>query len=393
MSADTVREVTSQSWFSRIGQSFKGILFGLILFVVAFPVLFTNEGRAVKRQKTLEEGAQSVASVSADEVNPANDGALVHLTGKAVTDEMLEDPEFGVSAQAIKLQRSVEMYQWDETEQSDTKTKVGGGTETVTEYSYSQRWSSRLIPSSEFKDPAGHTNPTSMPFESKDLQADKVTVGAFRLSPSQVGGINNFQPLQLPEEVAVPHDLRGTTIRTPNGFYIGFDPAAPRVGDVRIQYKVAPMTDISLIARQVSDSFEPHTTKVGGTIQLLQIGTHSADAMFQKAQRDNKILTWLIRAGGFLLLWIGLKTVLRPLAVVADVLPILGKIVAAGSGLVAFLIAAIFWTITVAIAWLFYRPLLGVGLLVVAIGLAIALRSRLKKVEPASVPQSAPAVP
>ncbi|WP_339136467.1 MAG: hypothetical protein WGN25_01115 [Candidatus Electrothrix sp. GW3-4] len=56
MSDDSYTEVTNQSWFSRIGGAIKGIIFGFILFIIAFPLLFWNEGRAVKTYKTLKEG-------------------------------------------------------------------------------------------------------------------------------------------------------------------------------------------------------------------------------------------------------------------------------------------------------------------------------------------------
>ena len=77
MSADTFTEVTDQSWFSRIGGSIKGVLVGLILFVAAFPVLFWNEGRAVKTARSLTEGAAAVIEVSADAPDPGNEGKLV----------------------------------------------------------------------------------------------------------------------------------------------------------------------------------------------------------------------------------------------------------------------------------------------------------------------------
>ena len=60
MSNDSFTEVTHQSWGSRLGGAFKGIVFGIILFIVSFPLLFWNEGRAVKRHKTLEEGGGAV---------------------------------------------------------------------------------------------------------------------------------------------------------------------------------------------------------------------------------------------------------------------------------------------------------------------------------------------
>lgn len=37
-------ETTTQSWGSRLGDSLKGIIVGIILFIVSFPLLFWNEG-------------------------------------------------------------------------------------------------------------------------------------------------------------------------------------------------------------------------------------------------------------------------------------------------------------------------------------------------------------
>ena len=69
-----------------MGGSIKNVVFGLVLFVVAFPVLFKNEGRAVIAAKRLEEGRGAVVSLpTANAVDPANEGKLVHVTGRAAT--------------------------------------------------------------------------------------------------------------------------------------------------------------------------------------------------------------------------------------------------------------------------------------------------------------------
>src|SRR4051812_752026 len=53
----TFTEHSSQSWGSRLLESIKSVLIGLVLFVVAFPLLFWNEGRAVHTAKCLAEGS------------------------------------------------------------------------------------------------------------------------------------------------------------------------------------------------------------------------------------------------------------------------------------------------------------------------------------------------
>ena len=100
--------------------------------------------------------------------------------------------------------------------------------------------------------------------------------------------------------------------------------------------------------------------------------------MIQKAQESNRLLTWLLRLAGFLLMLIGLNMVFKQLSVLADVLPFLGSLVAAGTGLIAFLLAALFSLVTIAVAWLVYRPLFGAALLAVAVLLFVAVMKKLK---------------
>lgn len=110
MSDDSYTVTSSTGWFGRIGGAIKGVLFGLVMILVSFPVLFLNEGRAVKTQKTLEEGSKSVVTISPETVDANNDGKLVYVTGGAAVEGFLTDPEFNVSSQAVSLRRKVEMY-------------------------------------------------------------------------------------------------------------------------------------------------------------------------------------------------------------------------------------------------------------------------------------------
>ena len=373
MSQDHFSEVTSQSWISRLGSAFKGIVVGLVLFIVGFPVLFWNEGRAVREAKGIAEGVAAVVAADAVKPDPANNGKLVHLTGLATTEDTLSDSDFGVSAGAIKLRREVRMFQWKETEKSEKRTKMGGGTETVTTYDYSREWAADRIDSGRFKQPEGHANPEPA-FASRTWTASRVALGGYVLPEGLVAKINAYQAIPTASPSSAPTSAPTTAAALPagkflvrdGGYYRGADPAQPQVGDLKISFaSVAPLT-VSTIARQAGTTLEPYTTAQGTTINYLETGTRSAVEMFAAAEARNRMFTWLLRLGGFLAMFIGLAMIFAPLGVVADVLPFLGGLVRAGTGIVAFLIALPCALLTIGIAWLVYRPVLGIGLLAIA---------------------------
>ena len=378
--ADQFTEVSSQSWFSRLGGAFKGILIGIVFFVGAGLLLFYNEGRAVKRYKALEEGGGAVISVPVGEVQSANEGKLIHTSGLATTDEILTDTDFAISENALRLRRDVEMYQWQESSSSETRNKLGGGTETVTTYSYAKAWSSEAINSGSFKQPDDHQNPGFMRYGGEEKVTDRATLGAFHLPQSEVGRIGGWQDLvvALAEAAALPD---GTEVWN-GGYYLGIDPAEPQIGDLTVRFSVVRPTEISIVAKQVSNSIEPYRTSNGGSINLQQPGAHDAESMFQVAVQSNKNLTWILRALGFFIMFLGLKMILAPLAVLADVVPIFGKIVGAGTSAISFLLAALLSLVTIALAWIIYRPLLAIALLALA-GACIFLI--MKKMSAASV--------
>ena len=379
MSNDNFTEVTSESWFSRLGGAIKGILVGIVLIIAALILLFWNEGRSVKEYKTLQEGASSVVSVASDAVDPANAGKLIHTTGKADTKAVLSDPIFGVSANALQLRRVTEMYQWQETSQSETQKKLGGGEETKTTYSYTKTWSASVINSSNFRIPEEHQNPATMPYESNTQVADAVSLGKFSLPSSLVERIDETKPLFI-QAADIKNTQLPTGIKLQAGsFYSGADPATPQIGDQRITFEVVNPMEVSVIAKQVRNTLEPYTTSVGGEIELLETGIHSADAIIQHAQDSNVILTWILRLIGFILLVIGINMEFKVLSVIADVLPIAGDIIGAGTGIIAFLLAIIFALVTIATAWIFYRPLLAIILLATVVGVITVIKLKLNK--------------
>ncbi len=383
-----VTEVQTESYFSRLGNSFKGIGGGLLLFLIAFPLLFWNEGRAVKRAKALETGAGAVVSVQADKVDPANEGKLVHVTAKADTKDVLTDPLFKISSTAIRLERRVEMYQWKQNESSKTEKQLGGGTKKTTVYTYEKVWSDKPVNSAYFKE-AGHENP-GFPFESEKLRANHVTLGDFLLNDSLVDRLGDSRKLPVPADYKLPATLSGKS----DAAYVHVSrkssapsqvsqeqPAdnagdaaltEPAIGDLRISWYAVVPHEVSIVARQTGKTFSAYP--VGNeSILLIADSVQSAEAMFQSAQSANSAMTWFLRIAGLVMMYVGLSCVLRPLSVLMDVIPFLGDLIGAGISLISFLIALPCTLVTIAVAWIYYRPLLGIGLLVVAAALIVFL--------------------
>jgi len=372
--SETYTETSYQSWGGRIKGAIGGILFGLIMFLGSFGLLFWNEGRTVKRTRVLEEGAASVVTVSTESVDATNEGKLVHMTGQATTDEVLKDKEFGVSINAIKLKRVAEMYQWDEREETKTRKKTGGGTEKKTTYYYNKTWSQYHIDSNGFKDTSGHENPSSMPYSSEEWTAKDVKVGAYSLSSGLVDEIDNFTGLAVEESQIkkLPKSTRKKAKANDGMIYMGRDPVSPEIGDMRISFQAALPTVVSLVSKQIKNSFMPYKMEYG-FIELLEVGSFSSDEMFRMAQQQNKLIAWAIRAGGFVVMLIGIFLIFRPLAVMADVLPILGSLLGAGLLIFSTLIAFSLSLLTISIAWIVYRPLIGIPLLALAVLGIVAL--------------------
>ena len=436
MAVTEVRDVEKVSWAKRLGGSLKGVLAGIVLFIAGFPVLFWNESRSVATAKRLDEGAGAVVSVPADKVEAANEGKLVHVSGRAATDETLADAQFGVSANAIRLARKVEVYQW--VEHSDTKrVKEGDKEKDVTTYSYTQEWCEKPVDSGRFHDRGFVNPPAALPFSDREVLASKVALGAFTLSAADVKRISGEVPFEFPVDYKVPETIAGgqflngtvyipaaevvpapavpaPAVSAPAAPAPAATPAAtnavaevaaaatnavaqavaqaaparavaqqPKTGDIRVTFTVVPQHDISVVERQTGSTLAPWTASDGKDISMLVNGLRTAEQMFASAKSANKTFTWIIRLIGFLLMFAGVKMVLGPFVTLVDVIPILNGLVAMGVSLVAFLVAAAFSLLTIAVSWIAVRPVLGVTLLVAAGALIAWLAVRKRQAEQA----------
>lgn len=360
---------------SRIKSSLGGAIMGLAFFVAAFPVHFWNEGRAVAQQRALEEGAASVVEARTTPLDPALEGKLVHVSGKATAQQPVHDEPFGLSEPALALERHVEMFQWREKKETRTEKKLGGGEHKVTQYTYDTVWDDELKSSQGFEHPEGHANPTAMPFQSQRFDADPVRLDDLVLAgsiASRIHGDETVRPTleQLPPNLAASFQLDDARLVSSKNL------AKPEVGDVRVSWKRVPEQVVSVIGLLHNGTVEPYVASNGREIAMLERGEVAAAKMFQAAQSRNSQLTWILRAGGTFLMWLGLTMSLGWIARFADFIPFLGNLIEKGIAIVAALVAALFSALTIAVAWFYYRPWIAAVLIGVAVAAVVLLRRR-----------------
>ncbi|MGF1753531.1 TMEM43 family protein [Vibrio makurazakiensis] len=339
-------ETIERTWFGRIAEAFKGIVAGVILIVIAIFGLNQNEDRSDKRESSLNEGAAIVKSVSVDTILAENAGKLIHTSGMVDTDEVLTDPAFNVSANALRLVREVQVYQWEEDTSTKTEKQLGGGEKEVTTYSYQKVWANGLINSNSFRDKS-YKNPQNVTFNQGTLEAKEMDFGAFSFPRSLARKMDGLEKLEVESDTEIGQQSYGMVSFYDGGYYIGDDPQAPQIGDMQVQFYVIEPAVVSVVAQQNGNTLQRYRTKARGSIYLLEYGTESADGMFDIAQRENTFWTWLGRAVGCGVIYLGFILVFKPISVIADFFPVVGSVIGGVFNVFSFILALIMTIFTV----------------------------------------------
>ena len=433
-------ETTTTGYGTRVGNSFKAIGSGLLLFVLGTALLWWNEGRAVKTEKMLDEaGSKYVEMENPNKKDASLEGELICGTAMATTEDSLTDADFGIGAKAIAIRRSVEYYQWVEHSQTKKEDKLGGKEVTTTTYTYSKQWVSSPVQSSQFHDPAYQNKNTVLTtVEDAEQYAENVSFGAYKLNESLIHGISSRegmdlaiaedmlaqfdkttqaayerfygiqksaavaqQPIQQPApQPAIPDSVRALLSdsalavidslqavndsivksmanaenkkdlqyvhQAGNVLYFGRVPGAPEVGDVRVTFEKVVPAKVTVMAVVDGDTFKPFKAKNGKRFQTLVMGQKSGDEIIDAEKEANNMILWFLRILGVMMVIGGLKGIFGFIETILKVVPFIAGIFGWGVGLVCTILGVVWSLIVIALAWLFYRPLLGISLLVLA---------------------------
>jgi len=360
--ADEFTEVSTEGFGSRLGGSIMGMLFGFILLPISVILLYWNEGRAVEAIQALDRGAKQLVEIAADPLDSSAEGKLVHVSGLLKVGTPAKDPVFGVSAPNLaRLERTAQMYQWKEESHSESHESVGGSKTTETTYTYSQAWSSQPIDSSRFKHPTEHQNP-AMPIHGETFNSGDTKLGAYAVGSDVLDKLSDFQTLS-PDTSNAPEGYR----RDGDGFFHGKGGASnPAIGDVKVTFAGVTAQPVSIVAGLSGGNLTAFHGNKGYEIVMARTGLATAAELFQEKKKEESNLTWILRGAGCVVMLIGFLLFARPVSMALAFLPFLEGIAETGAFVIALMLTLPLTLLTIAIAWIVHRPVIGVGLLVAA---------------------------
>jgi len=368
--------------------------FGILLFISAFPLILYNESRAVSTAAMLSEAREAVHFAVQDSVDRANEGKLVHVTADMKT-SVMRDSALGVEADTVVLDRNVEMFQWEEEEETSREKDPRTGEEFEEKRTYyKETWSSSHINSRHFKDSYNYDNPSYWPLEELSQKAQPIVAGAYTFSPNLEDLVtanadlivNNCKaPKGLDGYYSWSRDCSSRWCRCyPQGNMIYFSSRhSPQIGDIRVHYRYRRGKEVSILAKQKGNMLGTWTASNGKTLLLLEDEDVSADEMIDSAVSSNNLMTWGLRFLGWFFMFVGLQCAVSPILNLVSMFPLIGGflsgLLSIGTTVAIFLLSLSLTLITVAMGWLVARPLTSVLLLAIGIAPIYLTRNQASK--------------
>jgi Transmembrane protein 43 len=401
---------SSASSGSNSGSSIFGFIIGIFIFIASFPILWYNEKRGVMIMKIIDEGLNECTEVHNGRAMRENNGRLVCAHGELISHQDAIDHSTGITTKnALVLIREVEYYQEVEKKKEDEQ------------YVYEKGWYSLPIDSKNFENPdcrGKNERKTITHYEPDKFTADSISLGEYELNSELKEMITCEENLKLEGIGNILIDqIRSKTgkhiIVSENYLYIKKNENLSKfnIGDMRIYYRYyAGPRSCTIVAVQKNQSFEAFYGKnvnppeksyelesnnepkelKENLIKNNENKTHAKDYKdqsicgaikkfmddsikimwlfegnvplkncFEIKLNQEKKITWLLRLVGFILMTLGVYLFFGPLLALVQWIPILGTLISFIFFLVSLSIGFSLSLITIAIAWLFYRPIVG----------------------------------
>lgn len=361
-----------------------------------------NEYRSVATAKAIALGRDHVVEVPCSPIDPLHRRDLIHLTCPLTGQKILGAgfAGLGEGVSGLQLKSEVQVYQWV---LETVKTGGSNKDQQKTVKEWHKKWkdgyepgtgphTSTNLPPDDPHDVDELVNPplTTQPWWDSRLRfghftidtATDIKVGAFAFPAPLLSSVLTERTLS-PNCSAPSSCPRGVSAMG-NTLYFKYDPESAvhteRVGDMRQTFWLGDAHFASVLAQQsVGESLVPWPSPYDPsyTIFLATGQDATAEEMFAKAESDNVALTWVLRLVTWLCTSGGIFLLLSPLGMLVAWVPCLGGVL---EGLVDMVVCgfscavgSMCWFMVAGFVWVFYRPYIGVPLLLVSGGLFVWL--------------------
>ncbi|MEO8742795.1 MAG: TMEM43 family protein [Lysobacteraceae bacterium] len=237
---------------------------------------------------------------SAQQIAPTTSHAIVasgtvHATdaaqqphGQIESSVEVSDPDFGVHAKVLGLERRIEMLQWHEVDRP-------------TPPHYEQAWSAERVDSSMFD--VTHKNPGDLPFNGARWWSADPKLDGHPVSADVLAALDAWVPLkpdlvQLPTNLAVSFQPDGDWLSTSQ------DPAHPRIGDVRVRWHQIEHASAPAGTVLVSGHWELPALAQTPAASTQQVSPPPTEGWMQRVFGDHMVLLLVIGIALALLLLI-----------------------------------------------------------------------------------------
>ncbi len=327
----------------------------LLLVVLACGIMFFAEKHFFAQTHSLDMALTEIKKSVIPLPHPANidnsyEGKIVYVQGVIYNKARLEDAFFGVSADGLTLVRTVQYFQWLNSDQSKKELQTNSDTDFTEKNVYKKAWTDKNIDSIQ------KNNILILEVENSTMSGEPVTLGAYTINQNFLQGLKKSHPIPLKlNEVQLEKihtgilaasersDERSESIEVfyadtahgidyllahaqDNVLFLGKDYSVPRAGDVRMQFSAIAEQEVSLIARVQGDRLETFKASDGRELILLAAGKVSMQNLLQGVESSTNRIGWGVHLLCLALLMLGARGLMLTWNIPLSAMPVVGTL-------------------------------------------------------------------
>lgn len=321
------------------------------------------EERAVKTEQAAKAGLERYVRLTPNNAASIDD-RLVFVLDVITVDRPIIDPQLGLEIKAIRALRKVETYQPGKAAATAGINKKSGARSTTVNVKSS--WVPGSLPASRLVPVRGRQGGA---VGDDVFVTEQAEIAGQILAPELVASMPTHivcNPEQISGSEGLKNVIRGPVQVGKEYIYFGVSPQAPRPGDVRIHYEVAPEGTYSVMAHKSGRNLVLHRTDEGRSLSFVRHGPVVPVEICNLVEEGSEFNIYSQRAISIVLFFLGLMMIIVPLRRLGSMSPMLREVLDIFNPLMALAVSTFAIAAVVFCGWILFRPDVAIATLVFA---------------------------